>query len=82
MISEKNKKTCTTLNYIKHFLILDSAVTGCILFSALAFLIDIPIGIIIYAIELKACAITARIQKYNSVNKKKKHDKIVLLAKI
>ena len=29
-MSYKNKKGCATLNYIKHFLTLDFAVTGCI----------------------------------------------------
>ena len=42
-----------------------------------------PIGITSSAIGLKICAITARIKKYKSIikKKKKKHDKIVLLAK-
>ena len=46
-------------------------------------LIIIPIGITSSAIRLKTCAITAGIKKYKSINKKnkKKHDKIVLLAK-
>ena len=30
LISKKHKKVCTTLNYTEHFLILSSAVTGCI----------------------------------------------------
>ena len=30
LISKKYKKVCTTLNYIDHFLILISAITGCI----------------------------------------------------
>ena len=30
LISKKHKKTCTTLNYVEHLLILASAVTGCI----------------------------------------------------
>ena len=29
-MSRKHKKVCTTLNYIKHFLILPSKITGCI----------------------------------------------------
>ena len=43
----------------------------------------ISIGITSSAIELKICAITAGIKKYKSIikKKKKKHDKIVLLAK-
>ena len=31
-MSRKNKKVCTTLNYVDHFLILASAITGCKIF--------------------------------------------------
>ena len=74
---------CTTLNYIELFLDLASTTTGYILISAFTFLIGIPIGIMSSAIGLKICAITRGIKKYKSINKKKKkrHDKIVLLAK-
>ena len=67
----------------KHFLILASAITGCILISGFASLLGIPIGITSSAIALKICAITARIKKYKSTirKKKKKHDEIVLLAR-
>ena len=46
-------------------------------------MIGIPIGITSSAIALKIGAITAGIKKYKSImkKKKKKHDKIVLLAK-
>ena len=46
-------------------------------------LIGIPVGITSSTIELKICAITAVIKKYKSIIKKKKrkYDKIVLLAK-
>ena len=30
LMSKKHKKVCTTLIYIEHFLILASAITGCI----------------------------------------------------
>ena len=83
LMSRKHKKVCTTLNYIEHFLILASTVTGCILISAFAFLLCIPIGIASSAIVLKICAISARIKQYNAIikKKKKKHGKVVLLAK-
>ena len=83
LMSKKHKKVCTTLNYIEHFLILASTITGCVSISAFASLIGIPIGITSSAIGLKICAITAGIKKYKSIikKKKKKHDKIVLLAK-
>ena len=46
-------------------------------------LIGIPIRITSSAIGLKTCAIAEGIKKYKSIikKKKKKHDKIVLLAK-
>ena len=82
-MSKKHKKVCTTLNYIKHFLILGSTITGCVSISVFAFLVGIPIGIASSAIGLKICAITAAIKKYKSIikKKKKKHDKTVLLPK-
>ena len=83
LMSKKHKKICTILNYIEHFLILVSTITGCVSIFAFASLIGIPIGITSFAIGLKICAITAGIKKYKSIikKKKKKHDKIVSLAK-
>ena len=81
-MSKKHKKVCTTLNYIEHFVILASKTTGCSSISAFASLISIPIGITSSAIRLKICTKTAGIKRYKSIikKKKKKHDKIVLLA--
>ena len=75
-MSGKHKKVCTTLNYIEHFLILASTITGCVSIPAFASLIGIAIGII-------SSAIAAGVKKHKSIIKKKKnkHDKIVLLAK-
>ena len=83
LMSKKQSKFCTTLNYIKYFLILASTITGCYLISAFASLIGIPIGITSSAIRLKVCTIAAEIKKCKSIikKKKKKHNKIVLLAK-
>ena len=83
LMSNKHKTFCTTLNYIKQFLILASTITGCVSVSAFSSLVGIPIGITSYAIALKIFAITAGIKKCNSIikKKKKKHDTIVLLAK-
>ena len=77
------KKVCTTLNYIKNFLILASTITGCVSISAFSSLIGIPIGIMSSAIGLKICVTTAGIKKNKPITKKRKkeHDKIVLLAK-
>ena len=77
-MSKKRKKVCATRDYIEHFLILASTVTGCVSISAF-----VPIGITTSAIRLKIFSIAAAIKKYKSIikKKKKKHDKIVLLAK-
>ena len=74
---------CTTLNYIGDFLILASTITGIFSISAFASLIGVPIGIMSSAIGLKMYVIGAEIKKYKSMIKKKrkKHDKIVSLAK-
>ena len=74
---------CTTLNYIEHFLILGSTVTGSVSISVYASLVGIPIGITSSAIGLKIFVITAAIKKYKLIikKKKKKPDKTVLLAK-
>ena len=82
-MSKKHKKVCTTLNYIEHFLVLASAITGCVSICDFASLVGIPIGITSSAIGLKVCGITAGIKKHKVIikKKKKKHDNIVLLAK-
>ena len=82
-MNRKHKKVCATLNYIEHFHILVSPVNGCISSSVLAPLFGIPVGITTSAIGLKMCSITAGMKKYKSIikKKKKKHDKIVSLAK-
>ena len=59
LMSKKHKKICTTLDYIKHFLILASSITGCVSISAFVSLIVSPIGITSSAIGLKICAVTA-----------------------
>ena len=81
LMSRKHKKFCTTLNYTEHFLILTSVIAGCISISAFASFLGIPVGIKSSAIGLEIRAVTAGIKKYKSIIKKKKHDKIVLLAK-
>ena len=82
MTRKNDKKVCTTLTNIEHFLISASAITRCISISVFAFLLGTPIGITSSAIGLKFCAITAGIKKYKSITKKKKknHGKIVFLA--
>ena len=45
LLNKKHKKVYRVLNYVEHFLILISTVTGCISISAFASLVGIPIGI-------------------------------------
>ena len=45
LMSRKHKNVCTTLKYVKHFLILASTITGCNSISAFASLLGIPVGL-------------------------------------
>ena len=84
LMSKTHKKAFKCLNYIELFPILPSIVTECISSSAFTSLIGITIRIASSAIRLKIYAVTAGIKKYKSIIKKKmkkKHDKILLLAK-
>ena len=74
-MSKMDKNVCRILNYIDCFLITISAITECVSISAFASLVGIQIGITSSAVELKICVITIRIEK------KKNHDKILLLGK-
>ena len=79
----KYKKVYTTLNYMKHFFVLASTVTGCVSIFAFASLFGMPVGIVSSAVVLKISITTAGIKKYKSIitKKKKKHEKLTLLAK-
>ena len=77
-MKRKDKKVCTTLIYTEDSFILASTIIGCISISA--FLLRL-VGVTSSAIRLKIFAVNAGIKKYKSIIKKKKHDKIVLLAK-
>ena len=76
-------KVCTTLNFIEHIFILASTITRCLSISAFTSIVGIPLEITSSAIGSKICAMTAGIKEYKSIikKKKKKHNKIVLLAK-
>ena len=82
-MSEKYKKTCKYLSYVEDLLILASIITGYVSISAFASLFTVLVGIAGSAVGIKICAITEGTKKYKSIikKKKKKHDKIVLLAK-
>ena len=63
LMNSKNKKVCTTLNYLKDFLTLVFflfTVTGCISISAFASLLNVSTGIMISTIGLNICAIIVR----------------------
>ena len=83
LMSKNHKKDFRILNYIDHSLIVISTITGCVSISAFTSLVGIRTGITSSVIGLKVCVIIAGTKKYKSINrkKKKKHDKIVLLAK-
>ena len=82
-MSKNHKQFCRVLNYVDNLFIVISAITGCVSISTFASLLRMPIGITGSTIGLKNCAITAGINRDNSINKKnkKKHDKIVSLVK-
>ena len=64
-MNSKNKKVCTTLNYLKDFLtsvFFLFTVTGCISISAFASLLNVSTGIMISTIESNICAIIVRIK--------------------
>ena len=71
LMSRKYKTVCTALNYIEHFLIQASTITGCISISAFAFLFGLPVGMTSSAIRLKIFAIVAGIKKSKLIIKKK-----------
>ena len=73
-MSIKQKKVCTTLNYIQYFLILGSAITGFISVSVFSSLTGIPKEITSSAMRLKMCAIASGIKTYKFIIKKKQKE--------
>ena len=71
LMSKKHKKVYRVLNCIENLLIFISTVSGCVLISVFASLVNIPVGITSSAIGLKICAITVGIKKYKLIIKKK-----------
>ena len=68
-MSRKHKNVSTTLNYIKHVVILNST------FSVSTSLLRICIGITSSAIGLKICAIS--VGKYKSIIEQRKRSMII-----
>ena len=77
------KKYSAMLNYIENYLILASAVTGCVSISGFISLSSIPVRKTLSVIRLKIWATTAGIKKYRSIITKheKNHDQVWLSAK-
>ena len=82
LMGEKHEKVCWALNYFEHFLVSLHATRGCVSFSSFASLVGISVGIASSIIRLNICEITAGINRYKPIIKKKrKYKKIVLLRK-
>ena len=69
-MSKKCKKTYKYLDYFENLLILASTVTGCVWISAFTSLAAILVRITSSAVDIKICAVTAGIKKYESIVKK------------
>ena len=82
-MSVEYKKTCKYLKYVESLFILSLAITVCVSISAFASLVCVPVAIMSSAIGTKICVIFAGINSCEPVikNKKKKHDKMLLLGK-
>ena len=63
LISNKHKNVYRILHHTEHLLVLASVVTGCVLISALASLVEISVSIASSAIKIKISVITAGIKK-------------------
>ena len=74
LISKKHKNVCRVLNYIDHSRNVIYTTTGRVSISAFASLVGTPIGATRSAIGLKICSITAGIEKYKSIIKKKEKE--------
>ena len=83
LMSKKHKDVNKVLNYTEQLIILITTVTGWVSIYAFVSLIGISLGITSSAIGLKTFVITAGINEYKQIikKKKKKHDKMVLLSK-
>ena len=77
LMSVKLKEICRALNYFEYFLVFVSSVSCCVSISAFASLVGIPVGLASSAVEIKVCAITAGIEKYKSVTKKKRKSMLI-----
>ena len=69
LISKKHKKAYKILNFAEHLLILTSTITECVSIFAFTSLVGLPVGI--SSSTAKLCVVTAGINKYKPIIKKK-----------
>ena len=70
-MSEKHKRVGWLLNPFAHFLIFVSTVSVCVSISNFSLLVGVPVGSTSSEVGLKICEITAGIEKYKTINRKK-----------
>ena len=77
LMSGKYKKRCKYLNFVENLLILPSTITDYVSISKFTSLVGVPVSITSSEIGIKICGITAGIEKYKSITRKKnkKHNK-------
>ena len=63
------KDVCRTLKYFEHFFVFISAVSDCVLISAFASLVGVPVGIGSSTSRLNTCVLTSTIKRYKSIIK-------------
>ena len=63
LISKKHKMICTTLNYIEHFLVVASTITGYVSISTFASWLGITMQTESSAIKINICTKTPGIKK-------------------
>ena len=81
--SKKLSKYVTTFDYIAKMLIVLSATTGGVSIISFTSVVGVPVGIASASFTLIFSLTTGMVKKLLSItrNKKKKHDKILMLAK-
>ena len=71
-MSNKNRKTCTTVTSTENFLTLVFTVTRCIFISFFSSLVDVSLGVFSSKTGVNICTINGRTKKYKSIIKKKR----------
>ena len=79
--SQKLSKYVTTFDYIYKILIVLSAITGGVSITSFKSVIGAPVGIASASFTLIFFLTTGLVKKLLNITRKKKHDKILMLAK-